>query len=305
MTEQFLSGTERTGSATPPEVQPVTCTAPQGPALPLVFDSPHSGSVYPPDFDAAVSIEQLRRGEDRLVDELFAHAPRHAAVLVAARFPRTYIDPNRLDSDLDAALLDAPWPHEAVQSAAGQRGHGLIWRVLDPDVPIYERRLSVAEARRRIERFWRPYHQALQAALDDAHRRHGQVWHVNCHSMWSIGPAGAPDAGAVRPDFVLGDRGGISCAAEFTALVRGALQDMGYSVAVNHPYAGAELVARHGRPAQGRHSLQIEINRSRYMDERTLEAHTDFGVLQADLGRLAGHIAAYVRSQLQGIGGAR
>ncbi len=275
--------------------QPLVRTDPLGVALPLVLDSPHSGSVYPPDFGAAVPLEHLRRGEDRFVDELFALAPQHGAVLIAARFPRSYIDPNRLDSDIDLALLEEPWPHETLPSLAGERGFGLVWRLLDVERPIYERRLSVVELRSRIERFWRPYHQALQSALDDAHQRHGQVWHLNCHSMWSVGPPTGSDPGAIRPDFVLGDRRGSACAPEFTGVVEAALRSMGYSVALNEPFQGAELVARHGRPAQGRHSLQIEVKRSLYMDEDTLEPHEGFATLQADLGQLTAKVAEFVR----------
>lgn len=268
---------------------------PAAAAAPVVFDSPHSGTVYPPDFRPAVPLQLLRGGEDRFVDELIDGAPRHGAVLVAARFARTYIDPNRTLVDLDTDLLDAPWPGPVSPSDHTERGVGLIFREIGDEIAIYDRRLSVAEVQRRIDLCWRPYHQALDAALDAAHRRWGAVWHVNCHSMTAFGNALSPDPGRRRPDFVLGDRDGTSCDGAFTAFVGGTLEEMGYSVAVNDPYKGAELVLRHGRPAEGRHSLQIEINRGLYMDPDTLERNAGFPVLRARLDELAARICDYAR----------
>lgn len=269
---------------------------PAATAAPVVFDSPHSGTVYPPDFRPAVPLQLLRGGEDRFVDELVADAPRHGAVLIEARFARTYIDPNRTLVDLDTDLLDAPWPGPVSPSEHTERGVGLIFRAIGDEVAIYDRRLSVAEVQRRIDLCWRPYHEALDAALEEAYRRWVAVWHVNCHSMTAIGNALSPDPGRKRPDFVLGDRDGTSCEPAFTAFVGETLEEMGYSVAVNDPYQGAELVLRHGRPAQRRHSLQIEINRGLYMDPDTLERTTGFPALRASLDRLAARICDYARN---------
>jgi N-formylglutamate deformylase len=262
---------------------------------PVVFDSPHSGTVYPPDFRPAVPLQMLQGGEDRFVDELIADAPRHGAVLIVARFARTYIDPNRTLVDLDADLLEEPWPGPVSPSEHTERGVGLIFREIGDKVPIYSRLLSVAEVQRRIDLCWRPYHEVLDAALEETHRRWGAVWHVNCHSMTSIGNALSPDPGRARPDFALGDRDGTSCAGDFTAFVASVLEELGYSVAINDPYKGAELVMRHGRPAELRHSLQIEIKRGLYMDGDTLERSDGFPSLRANLGHLAERICGYAR----------
>jgi N-formylglutamate deformylase len=285
------TGLARHGPAAPPADQASYWRhEPQGAAVPVVLDSPHSGSVYPTDFRPAVALTLLRGGEDRFIDELFAHAPRHGATLIAARFARTYIDPNRARLDLDPDLLAEPWPEPLQPSEKSAMGVGLIFRLIGDGIPIYDRLLSVAEVRHRIDHYWRPYRDALQAALDAAHRTHGAVWHINCHSMTSVGNVLSPDPGRPRPDMVLGDLHGRSCAPEFTTFVAAVLEGLGYSVAINDPYAGAELVERHGDPAAGRHSLQIEVKRSLYMDEETLERHAGFCRLQSDLDRLTERI---------------
>jgi N-formylglutamate deformylase len=268
---------------------------PRGKPAPVVFDSPHSGTIYPADFRAAVPRRLLQGAEDRFIEQLFHDAPRHGAALIAAGFARTYIDPNRDLADLDTALLDGPWPGPVAPSQHTERGVGLIFALIADGAPIYDRLLSVAEVQRRIDLYWRPYHEALQAALDGAHARDGAVWHINCHSMQSVGSDLSPDPGRVRPDFVLGDLDGRSCAAGFTGLVASLFEGMGYSVAINDPYKGAELVERHGRPGEGRHSLQIEINRRLYMNPDDLEKHEGFIGLRADLGRLAEIICDFAR----------
>ena len=162
--------------------RPSACCAPRGGALPIVIDSPHSGTAYPADFGYSAPFELLRRGEDLYVDRLYENAPQHGATFVAAHFPRAYIDPNRLLADIDEALLDAPWPGEVATGPKTKLGIGLIWRLLG-QVPVYQRKLSVAEVQQRIERCYRPYHAALDQAIDGAYRQFGAVWHLNVHSM--------------------------------------------------------------------------------------------------------------------------
>lgn len=268
---------------------------PPGSPAPVVFDSPHSGRFYPPDFRPAVSLELLQGGEDRFVDELTAGAPGHGAVVILARFARTYLDPNRHADDLDPELLEEAWPGGVTPGAHTERGVGLIFRRIGPDVPIYDRRLTVEEVQRRIDRCWRPYHAALDAALDEAHARHGAVWHVNWHSMSAVGNELSPDPGALRPHFVLGDLDGQSCEPAFTDLVATILTELGYSVALNQPYKGAELVRRHGDPAAGRHSLQVEINRALYMNAQDLRRHEGFARLRRDLEHLTARLCEFAR----------
>ncbi|HEV8552047.1 MAG TPA: N-formylglutamate amidohydrolase [Casimicrobiaceae bacterium] len=270
---------------------------PAGAPLPLVLDSPHSGTHYAADFDHLPPRAVVRRAEDTHVETLFARAPDAGATLVEALFPRAYIDPNRHPSDMDPAVLEEPWPGPVARSRKTELGIGLVWRLAQGGVPMYARPLSVADVERRIALYYEPYHAAVAAALDERHRRFGAVWHLNCHSMPAVGDVMSDDPGRERAEFVLGDRDGTTCEPEFTAFVAATLSAMGYEVAINDPYKGVELVRKHGRPAERRHSLQIEINRRLYMDEVSLARTAGFGALQADLVRLIEALADYVRAR--------
>lgn len=266
--------------------------------VPVVFDSPHSGSEYPPDFDFACPLRLLRQAEDAHVDALFAAAPAQGGTLIAALFPRSYIDVNRGLEDIDQQLLDHSWPGPISASDRARVGMGLVRRVCKPGLAMYNRKLTVAEVRHRIERYYRPYHQAVGEAIDQASARFGAVWHVNCHSMPSSRGSRGPVSGWERADFVLGDRDGATCAPAFRTMVQGTLERMGYDVRINDPYKGVELVKRFGQPRVGRHSLQIEVNRRLYMNEDTLERTANFAKLKGDIDTLVAAIAAYASDQL-------
>jgi N-formylglutamate amidohydrolase len=267
---------------------------PSGRHVPLVLDSPHSGVEYPDDFLPGVSREVLRQAEDSYVDELFASGPALGATLITARFPRSYIDPNRSLLDIDASLMATAWPGPAVPSRKTELGIGLIWRVLDSGESIYSRKLSVEEVRERIVRYHQPYQKAVKDALDAAHDHFGAVWHLNLHSMPAVsGRISDEGPGKARADFILGDRDGTTCEPEFTAAVAGRLRELGYEVKINDPYKGVELVRAFSDPRARRHSLQIEVNRRLYMDERTREKSSGFDGLRANLDRLLETIAAY------------
>jgi N-formylglutamate deformylase len=261
------------------------------PAVPLVLDSPHSGHDFPADFDAIVSEAELRESEDTYVDELYAAAHELGAPLLAATFPRTYIDPNRHPGDLDLELIEGrippDWPWEYTPSGKARIGKSLIWRTLEDGRPIYARRLSPETVRGRIERYHGPYHQKLKTLLDTTYARFGKVYHINCHSMRAVaGKQGEEGEGKVRADFVLGDRDGTTCDPRFTALVSQVLAGMGYSVKLNDPYKGVELVRAFADPKAGRHSLQVEINKRLYMEGDSLRKSAGFARLQKNLSEL-------------------
>ena len=269
-----------------------------GNSAPVVFDSPHSGADYPEDFDCIAPMEVVRKSEDTFVDELYAAVPDCGASLQAALFPRAYIDPNRSLLDLDPELIDELWPEPLAPSEKTRLGHGLIWRLCPPDYALYDRKLRTTEVRSRIDTYWRPYHLALRGMLDTAQVQFGQVWHINCHSMPAAGVPQQPGIGnGGRIDFVLGDRDGTTCDPEFTKLVASILQGFGYRVRVNDPYKGVELVRAHSDPSNGRHSLQIEINRALYMNELSLERAAGFNTLQTNLTRFAKVVCDYARSK--------
>lgn len=266
-------------------------------ALPLVCDSPHSGTRYPADYRHAIDRRLLRMGEDTHVERLWGHAPQVGATLVHALFPRTYIDPNRALWDLEPSMIDGPWPFEARPTERTQAlGMGLLWRQTPTRLPIYDRLLGVDEVRRRIDTCWRPYHAALQRACDHAVERFGACWHLDLHSMPSNAYERLGLPGHRRlADFVLGDLHGSSCDPGFREAVRQVIREHGYQVSVNDPYEGQELVRLHGRPAEHRHSLQIEVNRALYMDEATREPHAGFDRLRADIDSMLVEIARHVR----------
>ncbi|RZJ25264.1 MAG: N-formylglutamate amidohydrolase [Haliea sp.] len=258
---------------------------------PLVLDSPHSGTHYPDDFAFACEAATLRRAEDTHVEKLYDFAPALGVGWVEALFPRSYLDANRDTTEVDVGLFDAAWPH-AVSSdprvmGKVRLGKGLIWRTTDDGLPIYQRKLSVAEVEARIARCWEPYHAAVAQAIAAAHARHGYSIHINCHSMPAIASSNATDfPGEAHADFVVGDRDGATAAAPLSRLVCEHLRSLGYSVAYNHPYKGVELVRRYGAPQQHRHSIQLEINRKLYMSEETLDIHEGFAPLKTSLQSL-------------------
>lgn len=284
--------------------EPVLVHPALGEALPIVCDSPHSGTAYPEDFGTVVPMSLLRRGEDTHVAALWDRWPEFGATLLEATFPRTYIDPNRNESDLDPAQMEGEWPTPLSPSVKTQQGLGLIWQRISKDgvaTPMYERKRTVAEVQHRIANYWRPYHAALAQAIDASVDRFGAVWHLNLHSMPNdvyrrLGRTDAPPLA----DFVLGDRDGTTCSPEFIHLVGDTLKGFGYSVAYNEPYKGVELIGRIGQPKLGRHSMQIEIRRPVYMDEDTREPNAGFEPLRAHFAELMQVLADYVRQSQPG-----
>ena len=257
----------------------------------LVLDSPHSGTQYPADFLFSCDALALRRAEDTHVDKLYDFAPSLGIHWVEAYFPRSYLDANRNTTEIDETLLDAPWPGaietDAIAMSKIRLGKGLIWRSTDDGLPIYSRRLSVAEVQARVVNCWQPYHAAIQSAIDAAHAQHGYSVHINCHSMPAIASSNATDfPGEAHADFVVGDRDGTTANPALSKLVCDHLHSLGYSVAYNHPYKGVELVRRYSNPAAQRHSIQLEINRKLYMDEETLDITPGFAALKANLRSL-------------------
>jgi N-formylglutamate deformylase len=242
---------------------------------PLVLDSPHSGTVYPDDFGYSCPMDELRQAEDTHVEKLYDFAPEMGIAWVEALFPRSYLDVNRNVTEIDTAMLDGPWLGDVATDAKAlakvRLGKGLVWRFTDSGVPIYSRKLSVGEVQRRIERCWRPFHAAVAAEIEEAHRRHGYGIHLDCHSMPAVSAPFSTDfPGLVHADFVIGDRDGTTADPRLTRKLCAHLEGLGYSVSYNHPYKGVELVRRYGHPLQQRHSIQVEINRKLYMDETTL-----------------------------------
>jgi N-formylglutamate amidohydrolase len=253
---------------------------------PVVFASPHSGRFYPADMGAAAAVtwSAIRRSEDAHVDWLLARAPRHGFALICATYGRAYVDLNRAPDELDPAMFADPLPPGArPRTARVAAGLGAIARVAGEGLALYDRKLSWEEAQARLERVHRPYHAALQRLLARTLERFGRAILIDWHSMPS---AAVKIGGRPGPDFVLGDRFGAACDGELTTLVERQLKGLGFTVARNAPYAGGYTTETYGRPGQGVHALQIEVNRALYLDEATMAPNAGASLLEDALERL-------------------
>jgi len=272
--------------------------APQASAIaaPVLLDSPHSGFDWPADFQPAAPRAAILTSCDLFVDELWSDAPDAGAMLLAATFPRAYIDTNRAETDLDPALLDAPWPGSLGPTDYSRRGMGLIRRLALPGIPMETHPLSVAAVELRITRHYRPYRAALATALETIHARHQVAYHLNLHSMKSRGNEMNVDGGTPRPDVVVSDRLGTTTNPAITNWLAKRFSAAGLSVKINDPYRGGDLIGTFGQPARGRHSVQIELNRALYLNEAVGARSLDFNTLRATLAVITQDFCSYTRS---------
>jgi N-formylglutamate amidohydrolase len=317
-------------------VTPYSLALPLHEPIPLVCDSPHSGADYPADFHVNLPFALLQTAEDAWVHELWHDIPQAGGTLLRANFPRTYIDLNRELDDIDPAVLAEPWPGELRPSSKSRAGCGLIWTLVRGHA-LYDHKLWVASVQQRIDQYYLPYYQALERRMAQLQERFGVVWHLNVHSMPSdtlVQMAGnsqplptragtsanvvtGTQADAIKgtpadivtgtqtnvvtgalADVVLGDIDGTSCDPTYIGIVEDFFLARGYTVARNHPFKGAALLARFGQPARHRHSLQIELNRALYMNEKTGQKSARFVRLQNDLSDLTTALAGFVRGLL-------
>lgn len=280
------------------EFEPYRLLAPSVEAIPLICDSPHSGCTYPADFQTVLPVSVLRWAEDAYVDALWSAVPQHGGTLLCAEFPRSYVDVNREVDDIDPNILAEPWTSEVHPTEKSRLGYGLFWHSVNGQ-PMYDHKLWVGELENRISTYYEPYLNALWRQIDSAVERFGVAWHLNLHSMPSNSYAALEqDTGKQLADFVLGDRDGTTCDPTLTGIIEDYLVDRGYTVARNDPFKGVALVARVGRPAEHRHSLQIEINRKLYMDEHTFERTEGFDGLKRDLDGLTAHLKDFIKGLL-------
>lgn len=266
-----------------PDSLPYELRQPSDQRIPFVFNSPHSGRDYPTAFlqQSQLDPHTIRRSEDCFVDQLFASAVMIGSPLVVAHFPRAYLDVNREPYELDAKMFSEPLPSYANgHSARVAGGLGTIPRLVGEGQEIYAHKLHLEEALGRIETIYRPYHALLGDILAKTRERFGYGVLVDCHSM----PTGIrfPESG-MRPDFIIGDRFGTSCAPELANAATQLLREMGYVVAHNKPYAGGYITEHYGRPLKQFHALQIEVNRGLYLNEHSYEKKAGFDQVQRDI----------------------
>ncbi|QQA43153.1 N-formylglutamate amidohydrolase [Pelagovum pacificum] len=261
------------------------------------FASPHSGRDYPASFLASTILDQdqVRSSEDAFVDRLFDCAPRHGAPLLVAGAPRAFVDLNRAAEELDPALIDGV--RRASHNPRTASGLGVIPRVVANGRAIYRGKIPISEAHRRLAEYWTPYHGALQAMLEQSHAAFGEAILIDCHSMphealEHVGPAGSP-----RPDVVIGDRFGASASTAVVERVAAAFTNAGFRVARNMPFAGAYITQHYGRPSRRQHAVQVEIDRSLYMDEAKIEPTADFEAVRHALDLVVETIADFGRAR--------
>jgi N-formylglutamate amidohydrolase len=238
-------------------------------AAPVLFEIPRSGAEYPRSFSSVASLRDLQRSISMYVEECYAGVVDAGAIWLYAHCPNAYIDLNRHELDIDPDQIEDEWPVPLQPSPKTKNGIGLIPTICAGSQPIYEAKLSVAEVQHRLDHYYWPYHREVARLLKGFRERHGVAYHLSCHSMPAIAAGNGPDAGQRRSDFDLGDRNGTTCGPELVDAVASALTGFGYKVTRNAHFIGAESVRKHGAPGQDIHSLQIEMNRSLYMDEDT------------------------------------
>jgi N-formylglutamate amidohydrolase len=266
---------------------------------PVVFNSPHSGSIYPRSFLLAARLDHatLRRSEDSFVDELIAGVVPRGYPMMRAHFPRCYVDVNREPYELDPRMFDGRLPSFAnTRSMRVAGGLGTVARVVGDAQEIYDQRISVDDALRRIESLYKPYHRTLRKLFTRVHSDFGAAVLIDCHSMPSA--TGSRDD-RPRADVVIGDRYGTSCVPVVAETTERLLRSLGYSVSRNKPYAGGFITEHYGNPAAGLHAVQIELNRALYMDERSHERIAGFRRLATHIEMLADEIAAIPLEELR------
>ena len=265
----------------------------------VVFSSPHSGRDYPAEFLQCSVLDRhaIRSSEDAFVDMLFEPAAEYGAPLLKSAVPRAYLDLNRAAEELDPALIEG-----ARRSGHNPRvasGLGVIPRVVANGRAIYRGKLPMAEAQRRIESYWHPYHARLQSLLDESRRQFGQAILIDCHSMPREAVAGLARNRSTRPEIVLGDRFGASASAEVVDRIEAAFVAAGLTVSRNAPFAGAYVTQTYGRPSRHQHAVQIEIDRSLYIDEAKIEPNENFETFRRVLRTVIAEIAAIGQDPVQ------
>ncbi|KPP88992.1 MAG: N-formylglutamate deformylase [Rhodobacteraceae bacterium HLUCCA08] len=261
----------------------------------VVFASPHSARDYPADFLArsVLNAREVRSSEDAYVDELFSCAVDHGAPILLGGVPRAYLDLNRGPEELDPALIQGV--RRSGHNPRVASGLGVIPRVVANGRSIYRGKIGLDEAQDRIDRYWRPYHDQLQTLLDEAQRDFGEAVLVDCHSMPREALENVGPRASARPDVVLGDRFGAAAASSVVDRIEAAFSRAGLKVARNMPFAGAYICQHYGRPSRRQHVVQVEIDRSLYMNEANVQPRADFAAFRAVLDSVVAEIAAIGR----------
>ncbi|MBA4491055.1 N-formylglutamate amidohydrolase [Paracoccus sp. S1E-3] len=277
-----------TQGATPPDGFGHELRRPNEWASGVIVCSPHSGRDFPDWFlrETCIGINALRSSEDAFIDRLIQPALAAGAVTLSARLPRSIVDLNRAASELDPGAVEcAPARTPSPRALAGL---GVIPRVVSGARPIRLAPITLTEARRRIDTYWRPYHAALRGLIDEALARFGWAIIIDMHSMPhdAISHLVSP-----LPDVIIGDRHGVSCGPILRETVCTLMRLAGFRIRLNAPFSGAYVANAYGRPAQNVHVLQIEIDRDLYLDPVSMEPSDGYDALAERLGRVLARVA--------------
>jgi N-formylglutamate deformylase len=259
--------------------------------VPLLVDVSRSGREYPPQYRTPLPFTTVHDNVSMYLEDLYAATPSLGGTLLYCCFPNTWIDVNRNELDMDPAVVDGQWPVPLKPTARTLEGLGLIKTRSRYGEPFQERKLTVPEIEERLDLYYRPYHAELKRIVDALHGRFGVLRQISCHCMSAVGAPTHPDAGKPRADFCVSDLHGRTASREAMELVVETLKSYGYSVSVNDPYVGNELIARHGNPALGVDSIQVEINKKLFIDTQTFRKTSGYAKLKTDLGRLLKTVA--------------
>ena len=278
---------------------PFSLTMPATRTTSVVFASPHSGRDYGRAFlqGSVLDRHTIRSSEDAFVDQLFAAAPEHGAPLLAANAPRAYVDLNRSAEELDPALIRG-LPRRPGHNPRVASGLGVVPRVVAGGRAIYRGKMTLGAAQARLNEVWHPYHGALNRLMQDSRHLFGRAVLIDCHSMPHEALANMARGGRRRPEVVLGDRFGASAAPELVDQIEAAFVDAGFAVSRNSPFAGAYMAQHYGRPSRGQHVVQIEIDRSLYMNERLIRPNGNFAHMQRVLSGIIAQLADLGRPEL-------
>ncbi|MEN3792808.1 N-formylglutamate amidohydrolase [Fulvimarina sp. MAC3] len=262
---------------------------------PLIFCSPHSGRDYPVSFleRSRLPSNLIRRSEDLFIDDLYHFVTDLGAPMIAAQFPRAFLDVNREPYELDPAMFDGPLPdYVNTRSIRVAGGLGTIPKIVAENTEIYRGPMSVEEGLERIDTYHGSFHAALADLIAETKRVHGVAILIDCHSMPSnVKPA----VGTRRSNIIIGDRYGTSAAARLVSFVTSSFSRAGYDVMRNKPYAGGYITQRYGRPAIGEHVLQVEISRALYSEEMEFKKSGDFSKVARDLKMIFSWVSQKVR----------
>lgn len=264
---------------------------------PLMLSFPHSGEIYPDDFGYRTDLtySEIDHPNDKYMDEIFGTGADLGLSTIKANFPRAYVDVNRHQHDIDAAMLDNPdkWYGRFLPGSV-QAGATLFWSK-SYGTPIYDRKLTLAEAKARIAKYFIPYHQTMTRMVQDLHAQHDEVYIVDCHSMTQFDSEAR--GGKERPQVDIGDRSGGSCAPDLTEEMARLFRERGYEVGINERFVGGEITLRYGWPEIGQHILQVELRRDLYMNEATREKTENFAKVQADCAAILRDYKTYVETR--------